>query len=195
MDFATSTDFQENTNDCYIILPKTARCNLKFGLKGKTFSNDYSNYPIYVTNLTNKNNLYKEGQIVSFASIKQNHQQKILNNDKLSENRQVYYKSFRYSENFNDKLNEDPFKITKIAFPSDFIKTSHKRSETSSISEILKNFYTKKKLLKNIKFMRKELIPQTKASGNSKTFSPTSGLQIKGKLKNISRRNNLKSSF
>ena len=81
MDFATSTDFQENTNDCYIILPKTARCNLKFGLKGKTFSNDYSNYPIYVTNLTNKNNLYKEGQIVSFASIKQNHQQKILNND------------------------------------------------------------------------------------------------------------------
>lgn len=195
MDFSTSTDFQDLHND-YLIPPKTST---------KTYRADnpsYCNSPIsFIPSVTNK--LDNDTQKFYYTHLNySNSPERIINKDNGNYQKNFYETFYMENYKFNNKFIKE-IKIIKIpdrnSLCSDDSGRFNLKNKLYDGVRGIENPYRyecfeikAKKIYKDVKFTKRELITQTKAYTINKNLSPVTGLKVKGIVKNISIRKNVK---
>ncbi|OMJ75936.1 hypothetical protein SteCoe_24832 [Stentor coeruleus] len=199
MDFSGNTDF-DMTFEEHVIIPRAFRPLAKTP-KFKNTMNMYSTSP------TNESNdVYAKIHEESFGPYTYYIKSEAR---KIKKNNPVYVKktsehglkddsipdirnknnSFQESKNGHFKMIldfEDLYKVRNCDIRRLKIGKYHNRCQTVLTGDNGENESSQiKRIHNNIKFMKKELIPQTKANNNLKSQSPSTGLKIKGIIKNF----------
>ncbi|OMJ96239.1 hypothetical protein SteCoe_202 [Stentor coeruleus] len=109
---------------------------------------------------------------------------KYMKNNSFQECRNGYFKAIVDFEEFHNVRNCEVRRLKLGKY--------HNRCQTSLIGDGGNECLLIKRVKNNIKFMKKELIPQTKANNNLKYQSPSTVLKIKGIIKNFTIRRQVK---
>lgn len=170
-----STSPTNESSDAYVKIPEESFGPYSCYVKAETRSLQKNN-PVYVKRT--HDHVLKNDSIPDIRN-------KYMKNNSFQESKNGYFKGILDFEEFHKVRNCDARRL--------MLGKYHNRCQTALIGDNGENESSLiKRIHNNIKFMKKELIPQTKANNNLKSQPPSTGLKIKGIIKNFTIRRQVK---